>query len=219
MNQDPLVEIIRVHLSTAVIGDVMDALGYTNQFLPPDLRALSDGPTLVGRAMTVQETDIAASEPGEPFGRMFEALDDLKPDEIYVCTGSRNDYALWGELMSTRARELGAVGAVVDGFHRDTAGIRRLGFPVYSAGAYAQDQRPRGRVTDFRCPITFANGATVNPGDVIVGDLDGVLAIPVRLLESVVKGALEKAGAEMDIQKSIEAGETTAGVFARTGIM
>lgn len=219
MTADPLLNTIRTSLFTAVIGDVMDAAGLTSQFLPPHLRAVSEGPILVGRAMTVQESDIAANDAGEPFGAMFKALDDLKRDEIYVCTGSRNAYALWGELMSTRAASLGAVGAVVDGFHRDTAGIRRLGFPVFSAGAYAQDQRPRGRVTDFRCPITFGNGTRVNSGDVIVADLDGVLAIPAEHLADIVAAALTKAGAETDIQKSILAGETTTSVFARTGIM
>jgi len=216
---DMLLNQIRARLFTAVLGDVLDAQGYTQQFLPPHLRAVTEGPILVGRAMTVQEIDIEKGDTAAPFGRMFEALDDLKPGEIYLCTGSRDAYALWGELMSTRAMRLGAVGAVVDGFHRDTAGIRKLGFPVYSTGAYGQDQRPRGQVADFRCPIEFANGTCVAPGDIIVADLDGVLAIPAGALEAVVKAALEKVGAEGAIQNSILAGESTSSVFARTGIM
>jgi regulator of RNase E activity RraA len=219
MNEDPLLESIRHHLFTAVIGDVMDAQGLTRQFLPPHLRAVAEGPILVGRAMTVQEADVKPDEPGEPFGAMFQALDDLKPGEVYVCTGSAGHFALWGELMSTRAMNLSAAGAVLDGFHRDTAGIRRLGFPVYSTGGYAQDQRNRGRVTSFRKPITFGNGTVVYPGDVIVGDPDGVLAIPAARLEPVVSASMAKAGAEGDIQKAIETGESTASVFARTGIM
>ena len=175
---------------------------------------------LVGRAMTVVETDIAEGEPeGKPFGMMFKALDDLKSGETYVCTGSHGVFALWGELMSTRAARLGATGAVVDGFHRDTRGIRRLGFPVFSAGAYAQDQRPRGRVTDFRVPLTFSNGAVVRPGDVIVGDVDGVLAIPADHVGDIVAAALAKAGAERDVERAIAAGEATTAIFARTGIM
>ena len=121
---------------------------------------------------------------------MFRALDELRPGEVYICTGSSLRYALWGELMSTRARRVGAAGAVVDGFHRDTRGILDLGFPVFSRGSYAQDQRVRGRVVDFRCPIEFGNGVRVCPGDVIVGDLDGVLAIPEDRLEEIVRLAL-----------------------------
>lgn len=215
-----LLDTIRQHLFTAVIGDVMDAAGLAHQFLPPYLRPLDDSHLLVGRAMTVLESDIADRDPeDEPFGLMFKALDDLKPGEVYVCTGSTGAFALWGELMSSRAARLGATGAVVDGFHRDTRGIRRLGFPVFSAGAYAQDQRPRGRVTDFRVPLTFSNGAVVRPGDVIVGDVDGVLAIPADHVGDIVAAALAKAGAERDVERAIAAGEATTAIFARTGIM
>lgn len=219
MTGDELIATIRERLCTAVIGDVMDAAGLTSQFLPPRLRSVGDGAVLVGRAMTVQESDITARDKGEPFGLMFRALDDLKPGEIYLCSGSRGDFALWGELMSTRAAALGAVGAVVDGYHRDTTGIRRLGFPVFSAGAYAQDQRPRGRVTDFRTPLTFDNGALVHAGDIVVADLDGALAIPARYASDIVAAALAKAGAEREIERAIAEGETTSSVFERTGIM
>ena len=67
----------------------------------------------------------------QSFGLMFEALDDLKPNEVYVCTGASPRYALWGELMSTRAIKLGAAGAVVDGYLRDTHGILAQNFPRF----------------------------------------------------------------------------------------
>lgn len=220
MKDAEVFDLIQSKLTTAQLGDVLDAAGHTHQFLPPYLRAVGDQGMAVGRAMTVREADIApGDEPDEPFGRMFEALDDLKPGEIYVCTGSSHAYALWGELMSSRAQELGAVGAVVDGFHRDTAGILKRKFPVYSAGAYAQDQRPRGRVTDFRCELIFANGTRVADGDVIVADVDGVLVIPKALLGEVVSAAVEKAGIERDVQRMIEDGQSTTDIFARTGVM
>jgi regulator of RNase E activity RraA len=211
---------IRERLFTAVLGDVMDVAGLTRQFLPPHLRALDDSLMLVGRAMPLIEADIAEDEPPQPpFGLMFQALDDLKPGEVYVCSGSKGAYALWGELMSTRAQKLGATGAVVDGFHRDTRGIRRLGFPVFSAGAYAQDQRPRGRVVDFRTRVTFGNGAVVEPGDLIVGDIDGVLVVPAAHVGDIIAAALEKAGAEKQVERLIEQGEATVSIFDRTGIM
>ena len=92
---------------------------------------------VIGRAMTVLEADVyseSASSAGgaamaQSFGLMFEALDDLKRDEVYVCTGASPRYALWGELMSTRAIKLGAAGAVVDGYLRDTQGILAQNFP------------------------------------------------------------------------------------------
>ena len=66
-----------------------------------------------------------------PFGLMLKALDGLRKNEVYMCTGSSPDYALWGELMSTCALNNGAAGAVVDGYSRDTRGILALGFPVF----------------------------------------------------------------------------------------
>ena len=215
---------IREKLFTAVIGDVMDAEGLTRQFLPPEIRALAPGMVAVGRAMPVLEADccgevVGHSGKAEAFGLMFRALDSLQPGEVYVATGASPRYALWGEMMSTRAAALGATGAVVDGFHRDTRGILKLGFPVFSSGAYAQDQRLRGRVVDYRCPIEFSNGAQVRPGDVIVGDLDGVLVVPAAHAEEIVRLALRKVEGEEKVRSMIEQGETTQSIFDRTGIM
>src|SRR5688500_18920182 len=163
----------------------MDTMGLLRQFLPPHIKPLRDDMVVIGRAMTVLEADVSTESPGpnatrftaEPFGLMFQALDDLKAGEVYICTGASPRYALWGELMSTRATRLGATGAVVDGYHRDTRGILRLGFPVFSYGGYAQDQAPRGKVIDFRVSLEIA-GVRVEPGDRIFGDVGGVCRIP-----------------------------------------
>ncbi len=218
MTDDVLFTTIRERLFTAVIGDVMDAAGLTRQFLPPEIRTLRPETMLVGRAMTVLEAD-TEGDVDEGFGVMFRALDDLKPGEIYICTGASPRYALWGGLMSARAMKLGAVGAVVDGYHRDTREILGLGFPVFSSGAYAQDQRLRGQVLDFRCPVTFGNGSAVAPGDLIVGDIDGVLAIPAGRSAEIVEAALAKVTGEETVRRMILAGARTEDAFNQTGIM
>ena len=217
-------ELIRTKLFTAVLGDVMDTRGLTRQFLPPEIRALDPDMVIAGYAMPVLEADCCGDVEGQvgrlnPFGLMLRALDELKANEVYICTGGTPRYALWGELMSTRAKTLGAAGAVVDGYHRDTNGIRRLGFPVFSYGSYAQDQRVRGRVIDYRCPIEFANGVRVDPGDVIVGDIDGVLVIPRARADEIVSAALEKVEGEEAVRVMIERGESTEAIFGKTGIM
>ncbi len=106
----------------------------------------------------------------------MEALDDLKRNEVYVCTGSSPRYALWGELMSTRAMKLGAAGTVLNGYTRDSHGINSLGYPTFSIGRYAQDQGPRGKVIDFRIDIEM-EGVWIHPGDIVFGDIDGVCII------------------------------------------
>ncbi|HLJ21064.1 MAG TPA: RraA family protein [Stellaceae bacterium] len=219
-----LFETVETRLFTAVIGDVMDTQGLTRQFLPPSIRGLSPDFKVVGRAMPVLEADcvgdvVAHTGRTDGFGLMFRALDDLKSGEVYVCTGASPRYALWGGLMSTRARHLGARGAVLGGFHRDTREILELGFPVFSGGSYAQDQRLRGRVIDFRCTIEFENGAQVRPGDLIVGDIDGVLAVPRDHVEDILRLALAKVEGEDRVRRMIHAGESTAAIFDKTGIM
>ena len=220
---DELLHTIRTQLTTAQLGDVLDAMGARHQFLPPGLQPLDRSHMLVGYAMTVLEADCAADTTGEgtdaAFGLMFKALDNLRSNEVYICTGGTPRYALWGELMTSRARELKAAGAVLDGYHRDTRGIERQDFPVFSRGAYAQDQRVRGRVIDYRCPIEFGNGTMVRDGDIIVGDVDGVIVVPRDRAEEVVELALAKLRIENDVRDMIEAGESTSDIFERTGVM
>ena len=105
-----LFSLIKEELYTAVIGDIMDKMGDTRQFLPPQIRPLRDDMLVAGRAMTVLEADVLdhGKECGQnpllkrSFGLMLEALDDLKENEVYVCSGSSPAYALWGELMMWR---------------------------------------------------------------------------------------------------------------------
>ena len=225
-NDEELFALARRELFSAVIGDVMDSLGLQRQFLPPSIQPLSNEMVVAGRAMPVLEADVfeeratsGASElMKQPFGLMFAALDDLAAGEVYICAGASPRYALWGELMTTRAMKLGAAGAVVDGYSRDTKGVLRLGFPLFSHGRYAQDQGPRGKVIDFRVAIEIG-GVRVRPGDIVFGDLDGVCVVPREAEEEVIRGALEKARGEKLVQRAIEEGMSTVEAFKKFGIM
>lgn len=225
-NDQALFELARKDLFTAVIGDVMDVMGHLHQFLPPRIKALDPNGFLIGRAMTVLEADVYHHSHGKSdkplmdraFGLMLEALDDLQDGEIYVTTGSSPAYALWGELMSIRALQRGAVGAVVDGYHRDTHGINRLKFPVFSHGSYGQDQGPRGKVIAWRVPLDF-EGTTINDGDIIVGDIDGVCVVPRNVEDEVFARAFAKARGEKKVQKALEDGMGAQEAWDHFGIM
>ena len=225
-SDEELYDTIRRDLFTAVVGDVMDTMGLLRQFLPPQIKPLHDDMVIIGRAMTVLEADVFTESPGpgatdsttESFGLMFQALDDLKAGEVYICAGASPRYALWGELMSTRAIQLEATGAVVDGYHRDTSGILQLGFPTFSYGGYAQDQAPRGKVIDFRVPLEIG-GVRVMPGDVVFGDLDGVCVIPRAAEEEVFRKALEKVQKENLVGQAIQDGMSAQEVFKKFGVM
>jgi regulator of RNase E activity RraA len=225
-SDEELFKLARQELFTAVVGDIMDKLGFQRQFLPPQIQALRPDMVAIGRAMTVLEADVftekaegsANAMMAKPFGLMLEGLDDLKPGEIYICTGASPTYALWGELMSTRAIKLGAAGAVLDGYSRDTNGILALNFPTFSWGRYAQDQGPRGKVIDFRVPLEIG-GVRVQPGDIVFGDLDGVCVVPRQAEEEIFVKALEKARGEKLVKQAIEDGMGAADAFRKFGIM
>lgn len=224
---DELFSIVRKELYTAVVGDIMDKMGLLHQFLPPQIKPLREDMFVVGRAMTVLEADVqetngkyAGNNPllKKSFGLMLEALDDLKKNEVYICSGAAPSYALWGELMSTRAMKLGAAGAVVNGYSRDTNGILNVNFPTFSYGRYAQDQAPRGKVIDFRVPVEI-KGVRVCPGDIVIGDIDGVCIVPKGSEEEIFRLAIEKARGEKMVQKKIEEGMSAKEAFEKYGIM
>lgn len=225
-DDDGLFALAREELYTAVVGDILDKMGYLHQFLLPRIQPLREDMLVIGRAMPVLEADVFEETPRggqndllvKPFGLMLEALDDLKKNEVYICSGSSPRYALWGELMATRAMQLGAAGAVVDGYSRDTRGILALDFPCFSYGRYAQDQAPRGKVIDFRIPIEI-EGIRICPGEIIFGDIDGVVVVPQDVETEVFTRALEKARGEKTVQKAIQEGMSAKEAFARYGIM
>ena len=225
-NDAELFTLAKKELFTAVVGDAMDKMNLLHQFLPPQIQPLKDDMFLIGRAMTVLEADtfeeLSHSSQNalmaKPFGLMLEALDDLKENEVYICSGSSPNYALVGELMMTRAKILGAAGAVVNGYSRDTFGMLDLDFPVFSYGNYAQDQGPRGKVIDFRVPIEM-NGVRINPGDIIVGDIDGACVVPKEHEDEVFCRAFEKARGEKTVLKAIQGGMSALDAWNKYQIM
>jgi regulator of RNase E activity RraA len=221
-----LFAISRRELFTSVIGDVMDKLGLLHQFLPPAIKPLRQDMLIIGRSMPVFSVDVfreriagsANKLMEKPFGLMLEALDDLKPNEVYVNTGSSPRNALWGEMMSTRALKLGASGAVLNGYSRDTRAVLQLNFPTFSWGSYGQDSGPRCKVVDFRIPIEIGN-VLIEPGDILFGDIDGVCCVPRDAETEVFTKALDKARGEKVVKKVLEAGSSALAAFEKYGIM
>ena len=225
-NDTELFALMERELFTAVVGDVLDTMGLQKQFLPQGIGPISEHMRVIGRAMPVLEADVfSISATGgvnplmqKPFGLLFEAIDDLKPGEVYVASGSSPTYALWGELTSTRAQHLGARGAIVNGFARDIDGIRALDFPCFATGFYAQDQGPRGKVVDYLTAIEI-NGIRIEPGTLIFGDKEGVLIIPREAEAEAIRLSLEKARGEKLVAEAIRGGMSAAKAFETYGIM
>lgn len=215
-SDNELFELMRTKLYTAIVGDIQDTKGRWHQFLPPACQPLRPDMVVAGRAMTVLAADIYEN-PDPPFGLMLEALDALKPNEIYVCAGSSSPYALWGELMSTAARARGATGAVIAGLVRDTHGILGMNFPVFCHGRYAQDTRVRGKIVAHHVQLEIG-GVQVRPGDIVFGDIDGVLIVPREIEVEVISEALERSRKERSAQRELANGRMATDVFKEYGI-
>jgi regulator of RNase E activity RraA len=225
-SDDELFALIARELFTCVVGDVMDKLDLQHQFLPPQVQPLRQDMVVIGRAMPTLAVDVFVEKIADtanplmnkPFGLMLEALDDLRANEIYLSTGSSPRNALWGELMSTRARKLGSRGAVLNGYVRDTKAILSMNFPTFSFGSYGQDSAPRYKVVDFRVPVEIG-AVRIRPGDILFGDIDGVLVVPAEAEGDVFTRALEKARGEKLVRKAIEEGSSAVAAFEKFGIM
>ncbi len=216
-NDDELIELVRNLLYTPVVGDVLDGLGYYHQFLPQPIQPMRETDIVAGRAMPVLMIDIFGPQK-KPFGLLTEALDQLERNEVYLASGGAMRCAYWGELLTATARKRGAAGAVINGYHRDTARVSEQGWPVFSRGRFAQDSAVRTQVADFRCSIEV-DGVELNPGDFVFADLDGVLVIPKNVEEEVFVRALEKARAEKLVRNAIEEGLTSTEAFRKYGVL
>jgi regulator of RNase E activity RraA len=154
----------------------------------------------------------------QPFGKLTEALDQLQPGEIYLASGGEMRCAYWGEILTATAKKRGALGAVINGFHRDTPKVLEQDWPVFSRGRFAQDSSVRTQVVDYRCPIEVG-GVWVETGDLVFGDLDGVVVVPKKVEREVMERALTKARGEKTVRKAIEAGMSSTEAFKKYGIL
>ncbi|QZY54352.1 RraA family protein [Crassaminicella profunda] len=216
-NDEELFDLMKKYLYTPVVGDILDELGRYHQFLPQPIQPMVEDMVIAGRAMPVLMIDVYGPQK-KPFGLLTEALDQLEPGEVYIASGGEMRCAYWGELLTATAKKRGAVGAIVNGYHRDTPMVLEQNFPAFSRGRYAQDSSVRTQVANYRCPIEVG-GVWINPGDLVFADLDGVLIIPKELEEEVITKALEKARGEKVVRKAIEDGMSSTAVFERFGIL
>jgi regulator of RNase E activity RraA len=205
-------------LYSGVLADVLDGLGHRTSALPVDIRPLKPVWRLFGRAATLSAVRVEA-EPQQPYAVELECVDALKPGDVLVAT-TRGDRcsALWGELLSTASRAHGAAGAVIDGLTRDAAKIMDMDFPVFAAGFSPLDSKGRLDGISHGQPIHLGN-CIVRPGDIIFGDIDGIVCVPVELAEETLKRALDKVSGENHMREELANGRSVREVFAEYGIL
>jgi regulator of RNase E activity RraA len=211
---------IRERLYTAVLSDVLDELGFRDQAMPPSIRPLDESRVLAGFARTGLYREIYRVVPGaNPYALEIALVDDLRPDDVAVfgCGGSTR-IAPWGELLTTASRARGAAGCVTDGFVRDIRAIRALGFPVFHGGIAPLDSKGRGEVAEIDVPIRCA-GVAVAPGELVVGDADGVIVVPRAAEEEALARAFAKVASEDRTRDELARGVKLAEVFAKYRVL
>jgi regulator of RNase E activity RraA len=220
---EELFALMRTELATPPVSDVMEQLGFRFPMLPPEIRPLRSDMVMIGRAMPVQdEPPVPYGSPArfdtQPFGLLFESLDALRPNEVYIASGGPTYSARFGEFLSLRAQKQGAAGAAINAHIRDVNGVLALGIPVFAHGSYAYGLQGRHNVVDYRCSITIGK-TRVRPGDLIFGDSDGVCVIPHEAEEEIITKAIAKNRLEKNVRDMIEAGHSILDAFKKYSVM
>ena len=208
-------------LYAAVLSDVLDGLGYCDQAMRPFVRPLDDGALLFGRARTgVYMPRYHVEEGYNPYTTEIALIDDLAPDDVVVlaCDGPTERLAPWGELLSTAAECRGAAGCVTDGLVRDVRQIRTMRFPVFAGGIGPLDSKGRGEMMAMDVPVN-CGGVRVEPGDLVFGDVDGVVVLPRAIADDVLRLALGKVEGEDLTRDALRSGKSLKEVFDTFGIL
>jgi len=217
---DGFLKAIRERLYVAVVSDVLDSLGHTNQAMSSRIRPLDDSLVLAGYARTGLYQDIYHIARGEnPYELEIALIGDLAADDVAVfACGASGRIAPWGELLSTASRARGAAGCVTDGLTRDIRAIREMQFPVFHGGIGPLDSKGRGKASQIDVPVVCA-GVYIEPGDLVFGDADGVVVIPAAIEDQVLANAFEKVSGEDKTRQDLARGVKLREVFERYGVL
>jgi 4-hydroxy-4-methyl-2-oxoglutarate aldolase len=216
MNLD-LVE-IREKLYAGAIADILDDLGYRDQVMDATIRPVQPDVVLVGTARTMLAIP-EFSIPAQPYELQIDATDALRAGDVVVAHLSGiTSSAFWGELFSTAALARGAAGAVMDGYVRDVRRVAELGFPLFAAGMRPVNSRGRCTVAAYDVPVR-CGGVLVHPGDLIFGEIDGVVVVPQALIDRVVTQALHVAGQENRMRAELARGSTLRAAWEKYRVL
>ncbi|MGW8554703.1 RraA family protein [Streptomyces tubercidicus] len=205
-------------LASAQIADILDEVNYRGQVMTADVGPLGPGMRTVGRARTVQ---FAPSEDvgDNPYDDMIDFIDSIERDEVVViATGCNPATAYWGELFSAAAKGRGAAGVICDSFTRDRSKVLALDFPVFCAGTRPVDYRARMRVVDTQHTVMCA-GVRISPGDLVVADDDGIVAVPASIIDDVLPRAESRLRTEGSVLTDLVNGVPLRAVWQRYRVL
>ncbi|HUG19427.1 MAG TPA: RraA family protein [Planctomycetaceae bacterium] len=211
-------ELIREHLYTAVICDALDSLGFRNQSPRVTLSNLTTTQALVGRCKTTLWSDMFHDDPS-PYELELQAVDGCRDGDVLIAAaGGSMRSGIWGELLTTAAKNRGCRGAIIDGAVRDVAKIEAMDFPVFARGTCIYDSQNRQRVIDLDVKVQI-DGVEFAPGNLVMADRDGVVVIPQTVEQDTLKRAWEKVHAENITRDAIRSGMKAADAYKKYGVL
>ena len=209
---------VRAELGSSVLSDVLDARGLRHQCFAAGLAPLETDSVIAGHAFPVTIRRVFVV-PETQFSGLVAALDAIGADEVFITPTQRaRDIAVWGELLSTACIARGAAGAITDGLVRDTRQVRELGFPVISGGTIPYDSMGRHEISGHRVPCSI-DGVRIEPGDLVVGDSDGVVIAPAALAGVVGADALATRASEKVFRAAVAVGMAATAAFRTFGVL
>jgi 4-hydroxy-4-methyl-2-oxoglutarate aldolase len=210
---------MRMHLSVPLLCDALDGMGYTHQAPRIAITPLTvSGAMLMGRAKTTLWADMAHEDP-QPYSLELAAIDSCEADDVIVCAASGSMRSgIWGELLSTAARNRACAGVIVDGAVRDVEKMRAMSFPVFARGTNPYDSRNRQRVIDFDVTIEL-DGVRITPGDIIAADSDGLVVVPQTVEYEAIAAAWAKVHAENQVRDAVAGGMSATEAFRTFGVL
>ena len=209
---------MREHLFCAVVCDALDTLGLTRQSPRVPLLPLTVDAVLVGRCKTTLWSEMAHFDP-QPYELELAAVDGCRPNDVLIAAaGGSLRSGVWGELLSTAARNSGCVGAIIDGAVRDVRKMTAMRFPVFARGTCLYDSKNRQRVIDVDVPVEI-DGVCFSPGDLVFADRDGVVVVPRNVEREALRRAWDKVHDEDRTRAAIQAGMKAAEAYAKFGVL
>lgn len=200
---------------TAAINDVLRELGLIYQTLPHTIQGLTHDMRVAGIAFTIKGSKNLKIEDEMP--ERARMLDAITPGSVCIWDTSNDDEsAQWGEIMTMAAKARGARGAIVDGGVRDTNRVLEQDFPVFARFRSSNGMLGRFRMIGYQMPIKVGD-VLIHPGDVIMGDIDGVIVVPRKLAMDVLVKAEAIRDNEHEIKRMVLSGLGATEIVKRGG--
>jgi len=201
---------------TAALADILDTRGYRAQTLPPSIRPLERGMKLAGPAYTVRGRPSENAPYDTSLRKVLQMLGEVPAGHVAVYACGQDVAAHLGELSVTSLAARDVAGCVLDGGCRDVSFIVELGFPVFCAHVTPEDSTFRWELEATQEPVSIGR-VTIEPGDWVVGDEDGVVVVPGAIAESVLAEAEAKAATENEIRAAVREGMSPLEAYERYG--